>query len=59
MTDDLFPEAVQDSPYVAFVKRHGIVTHYCDGEGVEAPWSAWSGGLSLDEMLEDLSLIHI
>lgn len=32
MTDDLFPEAKQDSPFVEFVKRHGIVT-VCDNNG--------------------------
>jgi hypothetical protein len=42
--NDLFPEAVQDSPYVAFVKRHGISTHF--KADCPKPWSAFLGTLS-------------
>lgn len=35
---DLFPDAFQDSPYIEFVRRHGIFTHRNDE--CPEPWLA-------------------
>ncbi len=46
MSDELFPiEAVsQDSPKVAWMRKHGVKTHYsphCESDDDGGPWAAW------------------
>ena len=45
MTSDLFPDCRQDSPRLAWMKRHGIHTS-CFEDADPEPWSAWQGDSS-------------
>ncbi len=50
MNNELFPESavLQDSPRLAWMKRHGIITWYDDGkrDGVQACPAEWFAGFA-------------
>ena len=48
MSEDLFPESVQKSPYLEFVEQHGIQIRYeKNSHPQDMDWHAWIGSSDL------------